>query len=71
MPGSATLVRSLLQDDLLDELRLLVHPVVVGSGKRLFTDGGDLKPLKFVESKTFSTGVLSLGYQPAGEEAKE
>jgi dihydrofolate reductase len=39
--GSPTLVRSLLQDDLLDELRLMVHPIVVGSGKRLFEDGGD------------------------------
>jgi dihydrofolate reductase len=66
--GSPTLVDSLLQDDLLDELRLLVHPVVVGSGKRLFKDGGDLKRLKLVDSKTFSTGVLSLIYQPAPSE---
>ena len=63
--GSPTLVHSLLQEDLLDELRLLVHPVVVGSGKRLFKGGGDLKRLKLVDSKTFSTGVLSLIYQPA------
>jgi dihydrofolate reductase len=66
--GSATLVQSLLQADLLDELRLLVHPVVVGRGQRLFKDGGDLKRLKLVESKTFSTGVLSLIYQPARDE---
>jgi dihydrofolate reductase len=39
--GSGTLVRSLLEDDLLDELRLMVHPIVVGSGKRLFEDGSD------------------------------
>ncbi len=64
--GSGTLVRSLLRDDLLDELRLLVHPIVVGSGKRLFEDGSAQKPLKLVDSKTFSTGVLSLTYQPAG-----
>lgn len=63
--GSPTLVQSLLQGDLLDELRLLVHPVVVGSGKRLFTGEGELKRLKLVDSKTFSTGVLSLAYQPA------
>ena len=69
--GSATLVRSLLRDNLLDELRLMVHPVLVGSGKRLFTDGEDLKRLKLVESKTFSTGVLSLVYQPAAEDATE
>jgi dihydrofolate reductase len=68
--GSATLVQSLLQDDLLDELMLMVHPVVVGSGKRLFEDGGALKELKLVDSKTFSTGVVSLTYQPAGKEAE-
>jgi dihydrofolate reductase len=66
--GSATLVNSLIQSDLLDELRLLVHPVVVGSGKRLFKDGGDLKRLQLVESKTFGTGVVSLVYQPAPAE---
>jgi dihydrofolate reductase len=63
--GSPTLVRSLLQDDLLDELRLMLHPIVVGSGKRLFEDGGDQKALQLVDSKTFSTGVLYLTYQPA------
>jgi dihydrofolate reductase len=62
--GSPTLVRSLLQDNLLDELRLMVHPVVVGSGKRLFEDGSDQKALKLVDSKTFSTGVLYLTYEP-------
>jgi len=64
--GSATLVRSLLRDNLLDELNLLVHPIVVGSGKRLFDDGIGQVPLKLVDSKTFSTGVLSLIYEPAG-----
>jgi dihydrofolate reductase len=63
--GSGTLVRSLLQDDLIDELRLMVHPIVVGSGKHLFEEGGDQKALKLVDSKTFSTGVLYLTYQPA------
>jgi dihydrofolate reductase len=63
--GSPTLVRSLLADDLLDELRLMVHPIVVGSGKRLFEDGSDQKVLQLVDSKTFSTGVLYLTYQPA------
>ena len=65
--GSATLVRSLLRDGLLDELRLLVHPIVVGSGKRLFVDGEPQTPLKLVESKTFDTGVAYLTYQPAGQ----
>ncbi|MEV4182037.1 dihydrofolate reductase family protein [Streptosporangium canum] len=60
--GSATLVRSLLRAGVLDELRLLVHPIVVGSGKRLFEDGGDQVPLKLIDSQTFSTGVLYLTY---------
>jgi dihydrofolate reductase len=64
--GSGTLIRSLLHDGLLDELRLLVHPIVVGSGKHLFPDGSDQNPLKLVDSQTFSTGVLYLTYQPAG-----
>ncbi|MFL5760720.1 MAG: dihydrofolate reductase family protein [Thermomicrobiales bacterium] len=63
--GSGTLVRSLLENNLLDELRLLVHPIVVGSGKRLFPDGTPQKGLKLADSKTFNTGVLYLTYQPA------
>jgi dihydrofolate reductase len=63
--GSATLVRSLLRDHLLDELRLLVDPIVVGTGKRLFEDSGDRVGLKLVGSRTFRTGVLSLTYLPA------
>ena len=43
-----------------------MHPIVVGSGKRLFADSGDQTPLELVDSKTFSTGVLSLTYRPAG-----
>jgi dihydrofolate reductase len=63
--GSGTLVRSLLADGLLDELRVMLHPVVVGSGKRLFEEGGDQKALELVDSKTFGTGVLYLTYRPA------
>ncbi|MEU9833965.1 dihydrofolate reductase family protein [Streptosporangium sp. NPDC048047] len=63
--GSATLVRSLLREGLLDELRLLVHPIVVGSGRRLFPEGGEQTPLKLVESQTFGTGVVHLVYHPA------
>jgi dihydrofolate reductase len=62
--GSATLVRSLLRDRLLDELRLLVHPIVLGKGARLFQDG-DQVPLRLLDSKAFGTGVLSLRYGPA------
>jgi dihydrofolate reductase len=64
--GSATLVRSLLRDGLLDELRLLVHPIVVGTGKRLFEEGSDRVALKLLEARTFSTGVLALTYESAG-----
>ncbi len=63
--GSATLVRSLLREGLLDELKLLVCPILVGGGRRLFEDGGEV-PLRLVDAKTFSTGVQSLTYTPAG-----
>jgi dihydrofolate reductase len=63
--GSPTLVRSLLRDNLLDELKLMVHPVIVGSGKRLFKEEGDLKRLQLVDSKVTSKGVVILTYQPA------
>jgi dihydrofolate reductase len=66
--GSPTLVRSLLQDDLLDELKLMIHPVVVGKGKRLFTEDVDLKRLKLVDSKVTGTGVAILTYQPDKKE---
>ena len=62
--GSTTLVRSLLRDGVLDELRLLVHPIVVGRGERLFADGEPQRPLELVDSKTFSTGVVYLTYRP-------
>lgn len=65
--GSSTLVRSLLAQNLLDELTLMVHPVIVGSGmKRLFNDSSDLKRLNLVDSKLTSTGVAILTYQPRG-----
>jgi dihydrofolate reductase len=63
--GSGSLVRSLLQYGLIDELRLMIHPVVVGSGKRLFEEGGEQIALELVDSKTFSTGVVYLTYRPA------
>jgi dihydrofolate reductase len=65
--GSGSLVRSLLKDGFIDELRLMVHPVVVGSGKRLFEEGGDQIALELVDFRTFSTGVVYLTYRPASE----
>ena len=62
--GSATLVRSLLADGLLDELRLLVHPIVVGHGARLYEDGTP-QPLELVSHEVFSTGVMNLTYTPS------
>jgi len=63
--GSGALVRSLLEYGLLDELKLSIHPIVVGSGKKLFEDGEKRTPLELVESRTFSTGVVYLTYKPA------
>ena len=63
--GSGELVQTLMQHDLVDEYRLMIHPLVIGSGKRLFRDGNPRKPLRLVDSKTSSTGVLIVTYQPA------
>jgi dihydrofolate reductase len=60
--GSPTLVRSLLEQDLLDELTLMIHPVVAGKGKRLFPNGGDLKRLQLVSHKMTGSGVAILTY---------
>ncbi len=64
IPGSPTLVRSLLRDGLLDELSLNICPVVVGSGVRLFDGITDQVRLKLVHSTTLSTGVLGVTFQP-------
>ena len=64
--GSPLLVGWLLRQNLLDELGLMICPVLVGTGVRLFHDDGGQVPLNLVRSKTFSTGVLSLTYRPAG-----
>jgi dihydrofolate reductase len=68
--GSAELVNTLMQHDLIDEYRLIVFPVVVGSGKRLFRDGSDTKALRLVDAKPFSSGVVVLTYQPRGKEVE-
>src|SRR5215207_2087280 len=63
--GSISVVRQLLAAGLLDELRLLVHPIAVRKGMRLFDEGEPPIPLKLLSSEAFSTGVLSLVYGPA------
>jgi dihydrofolate reductase len=63
--GSARLVQTLLEHDLVDELRLMVFPVVLGSGKRVFGETSDKKPLRLVDSKVVGDGVAILVYRPA------
>ena len=63
--GSAQLVQALLENDLVDELRLMVFPVVLGSGKRLFGETSDKKPLRLTDSKTVGDGVSILIYERA------
>ena len=67
--GSPRLVQTLLEHDLVDELRLMVYPVVLGAGKRLFGETSDKKTLRLVDSKVVGDGVSILVYQPASEAA--
>ena len=62
--GSARLVQTLLDRDLVDELRLMVFPVVLGSGKRIFGTTSDTKPLRLVDSKAVGDGVAIMIYEP-------
>jgi dihydrofolate reductase len=75
MSGSVSVVRRLLAAGLLDELHLLVHPIAVRKGMRLFEDADAPLPLKLISSKTFATGVVHLVYRldddaPAGDYEK-
>jgi dihydrofolate reductase len=63
--GSPRLVQTLIEHDLVDELRLLVYPVIVGAGKRLFGETPDKTNLRLVETKTFGDGIHLLVYRPA------
>jgi dihydrofolate reductase len=65
--GSGELVRTLMQHNLVDEYRLLIHPVVLGNGKRLFGDGNTPAALELIDTKTTSSGVVVHIYQPAGK----
>jgi dihydrofolate reductase len=65
--GSGELADTLLRHDLVDELRFLVSPVVLGSGRRFFNDGSPPKVMELAEASTFASGVLALTYRPLRE----
>jgi dihydrofolate reductase len=69
--GSARLAQTLIEHDLVDELRLMVFPIVLGSGKRLFVEASDKKSLRLVDSKVVGAGVAILVYAPAAANEKE
>lgn len=64
--GSGMLVQSLLRADQIDELLLTISPILLGTGRRLFADGGPARTLRLVESRTTTKGVLVTRYQPVG-----
>jgi len=66
--GSFQLLRTLLEHDLVDELRLKIYPVVLGAGERLFGETGDQTPMRLVDSQTLDDGVVFLAYESAREE---
>jgi dihydrofolate reductase len=63
--GSCTLVRALIEQDLVDELRLMVFPVMIGGGKSAFPVSGQKKSFRLTESRTFESGVAVNSYEPA------
>jgi dihydrofolate reductase len=65
LSGSAQLFNAMMAADLIDLYRLMLHPVVLGKGKRLFTGEANKKALELTETKTFSTGIIVLEYVPA------
>ena len=65
IPGSATLVQSLMETGLIDEYKFLVHPIIMGSGKRFFKEGMAMTRLELVKTKMFSLGVVLLCYKTA------
>jgi dihydrofolate reductase len=63
--GSSALLSTLLEHDLIDQYRIMIYPVVLGQGKRLFGDASGEKPLRLVDVSTTSTGVMIVDYEPA------
>jgi dihydrofolate reductase len=68
--GSGNLVNTLMRHDLIDEYRLMIFPIIVGSGQRLFADGIDEMFLELVDTETFGSGVVVLTYRSAREGAE-
>jgi dihydrofolate reductase len=69
--GSGALLQSLMRDNLVDQYMLLIHPLVLGSGRRLFTDGGKFAAWRLIDARTTTTGVVIATYQPAEATAAE
>ena len=63
--GSGELVQALMRGNLVDEYVLLIHPLILGSGRRLFADGGSMQNMRLVESKVSTTGVVVGTYRPS------
>ena len=63
--GSASFAQTLVANDVVDEYRLMIEPIVLGGGKRLFSEDGTARPLELVSTKTAATGVLICTYRPA------
>jgi len=64
--GSGQLARTLMEHDLVDEYGLTIHPLLLGPGKRLFDEAGAMRPMRLVDSKTSTTGVILATYRPEG-----